>query len=194
MIKADEREEREGKKEGKRQGWSVHEGDPPPQPWAISGHQLDSITDTPVMTESSEKIRWDWTWCFLQQRLEGHLSNKIQKIQATGAVTPSDPENFLVWNRALSPRTPPKWSVNALSSRSVWPGLRAAQTGCCSGLEERLPTLELQPAWPGQGHTPSLDHTVPYGELISVEQLGPAYNSSKILQDELLLSCSYKIK
>lgn len=51
---------------------------------------------------------------------------------------------------------------------------------------------ESQQAWPrGKALLPSLDHRAPHGKLISLEKLSPACVSSKILQNELLLSHSY---
>lgn len=97
MIKKLVRKRREGRKKGKRKGLSVQQGIGCHSPEDISGHQADSITDNP---ELSEKVRWNWILFSLQQTFMSyfwcHLSNKIEKIQAaTAAVASSDPENFL---------------------------------------------------------------------------------------------------
>lgn len=125
----------------------------------------------------------------------GHLSNKIRKIQA--ATKDRDfqwSRKFLSVGQSSARRHPNEVSVHYHHGVSDPTQGHLAQTGCSTsaGSKGRLPIPESQQVWPrGKALLPSLDHRAPHGKLISLEQLGPAYVSSKILQNELLLPHSY---
>lgn len=163
-----------------------------------SGHQRGSITDIPVMAWSHEKKSGGTGYGFLQGVYVLLLGSLIkQNRKNSGSHKGGDfqqSRKFLSVGQSSARRHPNEVSVHYHHGVSDSTQGHSAQTGCSfsAGSKGRLPILESQQAWPrGEALLPSQDHRAPHGKFISLEQLGPAYVSSKILQNELLLSHSY---